>query len=280
MEKTKFKDNEGRPFADNVGPIIQGLLNGVKQTTETFASKYDIDLENLNAVIKGEKGPTEDILEAINKHSPIRIRDLYDLSIRDQFPVRDDTKDGVIVFDAKQRDATIRTLSRGPKEGKQVPFYDYGDTAMSTTSLFRPEWIQELYSNDGENSDFHDWAFNKGHFEHQMTFFIGTVNFHWRDTEGKKYVQKMNTGDMNYNTPFVPHTFTTREEGNGLILAVTFGGAIATEEFQATIKSMDYGEYLARIKEEVPKLEKGLATEKLNGVMINRHSDSPKEARE
>ena len=61
---------------------------------------------------------------------------------------------------------------------------------------------------------------------HQTTFFIGPVNFYW-ETGGKRYCAEMNTGDSNYITPFVPHSFASRDpEQPGLIIAVTFSGLV------------------------------------------------------
>ena len=44
----------------------------------------------------------------------------------------------------------------------------------------------------------------------------------------------MNTGDSMYITPFIPHTFATRGDGNpnGLILALTYGGKLTGEPQQ------------------------------------------------
>ena len=36
----------------------------------------------------------------------------------------------------------------------------------------------------------------------------------YRDESGKKCTAVMNTGDSMYITPFVPHTFATRGDGN------------------------------------------------------------------
>ena len=132
--------------------------------------------------------------------------------------------------------------------------------------------VKERYVQDGKNADTADWAFNHGHFEYQMTYFIGPVNFHWIDRKGNKHVRQMNTGDINYITPFVPHTFSTRTDGEGLILAVTYGGSVATEEFQAEIKSMGLEDYTTAIKSRLPPVDSNLATDELEGVIIRRLS--------
>jgi len=89
------------------------------------------------------------------------------------------------------------------------------------------------YVNDSDPNN-PDVAFNNGHLMFQTTFFIGEVNFYWKIGE-EKFVTEMNTGDSNYITPFVPHSFTSRNpDAPGLIIAVTYSGAVrrALESFQ------------------------------------------------
>jgi len=90
--------------------------------------------------------------------------------------------------------------------------------------------------NDPENKSV-QW--NNGHFMHQFTYFIGNVNFYYRDKNGKKQTAVMNTGDSMYITPFVSHTFATRNNSqtNGLILALTYGGKL-TGEHQQELSTM------------------------------------------
>jgi methylphosphonate synthase len=63
---------------------------------------------------------------------------------------------------------------------------------------------------------------------HQFTYFIGEVNFYYRDSVGNKKVAIMNTGDSMYITPFTSHSFATRKGAKdyGLILALTYGGKL------------------------------------------------------
>ena len=82
---------------------------------------------------------------------------------------------------------SARVMNRGGS-----PYYEYRDTAMSSVSLFRPEWIEELcYVDDNTttNSKIH-W--NKGHFMHQFTYFIGDVNYYYigEDKQKKIFVTK------------------------------------------------------------------------------------------
>ena len=71
-----------------------------------------------------------------------------------------------------------------------------------------------------------DVAYNNGHLLHQCTFFLGPVNFYWQ-VNGKRYCAELNTGDSNYITPFVPHSFASRDaDCLGVIIAVTYGGEV------------------------------------------------------
>jgi methylphosphonate synthase len=99
---------------------------------------------------------------------------------------------------------------------------------MSTVAPFRPEWILELCYVDNNEPTNSEVQWNNGHFMHQFTYFIGEVNFYYRDSKGEKNVSVMNTGDSMYIAPFTPHTFTSRKgaKENGLILALTYGGKL------------------------------------------------------
>ena len=238
-------------YKENIGSVIRGLLNGVKHTAQTFAALKGLDANRLEMIMSGSSTLTSDVEKALASHPGINQKYFYPMEARDAFPVIDDTVEGVLSMTFEETKNTARTISRGLEK---TPYYIYADTALSNLSLFRPEWIKMLYAHNGETTDIPDWAFNKGHFEHQITYFIGPVNFYWIDGSGKKYVRQMNTGDVNYITPFVPHSFTTRKEGEGLILAVTYGGAAATDKFQAKIKSMELENYLREIKKQFPSL--------------------------
>jgi len=68
---------------------------------------------------------------------------------------------------------------------------------------------------------------NNGHLMMQATFFIGPVDFYWTDRHGKVQRREMNTGDSNFISPFVPHSFTSRSsDTDAIIIAVTYGGHV------------------------------------------------------
>jgi len=256
---------------NNVGSVIRGLLNGVKHMPQTIGPVIGVEPEILEEIIAGKIGLTENVEKALLSVPGINQRDFYFPDVQHLFPVIDDTDNGVVVFRAQDTFKSRRTLTRGPEK---IPYYVYADTAMSNTSTFRPEWIKELYIHNGENADeLPDWAFNKGHFEHQVTYFVGPVNFYWIDESGKRHVCRMNTGDTNCIVPFVPHTFTTRKEGEGLILAVTYGGAITDPEFRSRISSLGMDEYLRYVRNNLPTLPSFVVKELAGGVNICRYPD-------
>ena len=123
---------------------------------------------------------------------------------------------------AEESKMSSRIMNRAGK-----PYYEYRDTVMSSVAPFRPEWIMELCQVDDNNSENTDAKWNNGHFMHQFTYFIGDVNFYYLDEDNKKQISIMKTGDSMYISPFVPHTFTSRnKQSNGLILALTYGNKL------------------------------------------------------
>jgi transcriptional regulator with XRE-family HTH domain len=121
-------------------------------------------------------------------------------------------------------------------------YYEYRDTAMSKTAPFRPEWIMELCFVDDDDPKNKLVQWNNGHFLHQFTYFIGEVNFYYIDSDGEKKVAVMNTGDSMYITPFISHSFTSRNGAKqpGLILALTYGNKITgdTQQELSTLSNL------------------------------------------
>ena len=107
-------------------------------------------------------------------------------------------------------------------------YYEYRDTAVSESAPFRPEWIKQLVYVKNNSPHNKDIKWNKGHLLHQITYFIGKVNFYYLD-KNKKKVAIMNTGDSMFISPYVPHTFASRDANlNTHIIAVTFSDKINT----------------------------------------------------
>ena len=200
------------------GKNFLGILNDLKRRPEDAAKELGVSEEEIRLIINGKKAVSSEIIAKAQKIWPVKASDFY--------IIRDDCPTGVKIMSAKESEKSSRVMERAGK-----PYYEYRDSAMSSVAPFRPEWIMELCyvnDNDPENTTV-QW--NNGHFMHQFTYFIGEVNFYYIDNEGRKKIAIMKTGDSMYITPFVPHTFATRNNAqkNGLILALTYGEKLTGE---------------------------------------------------
>jgi transcriptional regulator with XRE-family HTH domain len=197
------------------GKNFLGILNDIKRRSEDAANELGIPLEEINAVIEGKKTLSAELVNKAIQIWPVNARDFY--------VIQDDCPLGVKIMKKDESKKSSRIMDRAGK-----PYYEYRDTAMSTVAPFRPEWILELCVVDDNDPSNPNVQWNNGHFMHQFTYFIGDVNFYYRNSDGEKKVAVMNTGDSMYITPFTPHTFTTRKgsKENGLILALTYGGKL------------------------------------------------------
>ena len=151
-----------------IGLNFLSILNDIKRRPEDAAEELGVPTEEINQIIAGEK---ELSFEIVN-----RAIEIWPLNARDFFLINDDAPNGVKIMRSEQSTKSKRTMDRAGK-----PYYEYRDTAMSSIALFRPEWIEELCyvkNNDPENTDA-QW--NDGHFMHQFTYFIGDVNFYYKD---------------------------------------------------------------------------------------------------
>ncbi len=196
------------------GQNFLGILNDLKRRPEDAAIELGISLEEITQIIDGKKILSQEIIEKAVKIWPLNISDFY--------IIYDDTPTGVKLMSAEESKMSSRIMNRAGK-----PYYEYRDTVMSSVAPFRPEWIMELCQVEDNNSENTNAKWNNGHFMHQFTYFIGDVNFYYLDENDKKQVSIMKTGDSMYISPFVPHTFTSRnKQSNGLILALTYGNKL------------------------------------------------------
>jgi methylphosphonate synthase len=220
--------NSDREYLRRIGARVFGEANDLKRTPQALADDLGQPLDVIQNVIDGETDveTAEGLLRAI--------ADLYPVSFADLWVERDDTDAGVVVMRAKDSAGTSRVFERVDRDGNLSDYYEYRDTAMSSRGPYKPEWIKELRLVTDSDPNNPDVAYNNGHLMFQLTFFIGEVNFYWQ-IGGEKFVSEMNTGDSNFITPYVPHSFASRNpDAPGLIVAVTFVGAVrrALESFQ------------------------------------------------
>jgi len=203
-----------------VGQNFLGILNDLKRRPEDASNELDVPLEKIIDIIHGKELLSTEIITKAIKIWPVNVSDFH--------IIFDDTINGIKIMTTEESKLTSRTMNRSGK-----PYYEYRDTVMSTVAPFRPEWIMELCHVDNNNPENLDAKWNNGHFMHQFTYFIGDVNFYYLDQNNKKQIAIMKTGDSMYISPFVPHTFTSRNKSNnGLILALTYGNKLSGDAKQ------------------------------------------------
>ena len=211
------------------GKNFLGILNDVKRRPEDAARELKVPLDEINSILSGKKELSADIIEKAAKIWPVNARDFY--------VIYDDCPQGIKIMRSEESKQSSRIMERSGH-----PYYEYRDTAMSKTAPFRPEWIMELCSVDDNDPRNKLVQWNNGHFLHQFTYFIGEVNFYYISSDGEKKVAVMNTGDSMYITPFVPHSFASRNAAKqpGLILALTYGNKITgdTQQELSTLSNL------------------------------------------
>ncbi|MBI4223728.1 MAG: hypothetical protein HY609_02240, partial [Deltaproteobacteria bacterium] len=199
-------------FLKRQGANFLSLINDLKRNRKAAAQDLQVSLETIEKIIAGESDIPPGLIQ--------RATEVWPVNRRDFMIMEDDCPEGVLVMRGEASEKSSRIFTRGGAD-----YYEYRDTAMSKVAPFRPEWILELCTvedNDPKNSSL---RWNNGHFMHQFTMFVGPVNFYYIE-ENQKKVMVANTGDSMYITPFVPHTFATRQRQKGLILALTYGNKL------------------------------------------------------
>lgn len=209
-------------YLTGLGSRLRAEANDLKRTTEALARETGTSLDLVQRVFDGKATRAEADQLART------MCECYPISSRDIGLDPDDSDEGVVVWNAIASASTSRVFDRPQADGTPGPYYEYRDTAMKRGAPFRPEWIQPLRIEPSGDANSTAICYNKGHLLHQFTFFIGAVNFYW-EVEGTRYCRALNTGDSCYITPFVPHSFASRDSSKlGLIIAVTYGGALRT----------------------------------------------------
>jgi hypothetical protein len=158
-------------YLQKMGGRIQSEFNDLKRTLESASEELNIDLQKLENIISGNCNLGE-IHELIFK-----MGEKYPIDISDLFLLKDDCDNGIKIMKRYESELSNRIFNRKNKNNILKPYYEYRDTAMSRLSPFKPEWIRELRVVEDSNPDNSDVIYNNGHFLHQITFFIGPVNF-------------------------------------------------------------------------------------------------------
>lgn len=207
-------------YLKSLGSRIMCELNDLKRTPEAAAKDLGFNNDVVKQILKGSTSKNE-ALEFIDKMGQVYPIDASELKL-----IEDDTDNGARFMRIADSRDTSRVYQRVDKRGQMTDYYEYWDTVMSNVSYFKPELIQQLRvveNNDPENPGV---RYNHGHFLHQYGIFVGEVNFYY-EINGKKHCEVLNTGDSYYMTPFIPHTFTSRNPDKlGYMIAVTSGGEV------------------------------------------------------
>lgn len=216
-----LSESDVRAQVAAMGACLLSEANDLKRPLPTVAKELNVSLAKLECLLKGDL-EVGDALNVLRKMSEV-----YPVPLNDLWLDADDTIGGVRLFSADAARATARILDRPDRSGTRTPYYEYRDAAMSRCSQFRPEWIKELrVVSSGDPLD-PDVQLNNGHLMMQTTLFVGPVDFYYKDRHGTVHRREMNTGDSNFISPFVPHSFTVRNESQaGIIIAVTYGGRV------------------------------------------------------
>ncbi|MGH2446081.1 MAG: NTP transferase domain-containing protein [Candidatus Limnocylindria bacterium] len=218
-----FRNAGGEVTTDaRTGENFRAILNDLKRRPEDAAAELGVSVPEIEEIIGGTRPLPPALVERATAAWPVSPRDFYLLN--------DDAPSGVRVHRAADSERSSRVMSRAGSD-----YYEYRDTAMSSLSQFRPEWIKELCIVDDDDPENPAVQWNNGHFLHQFTYFVGPVNFYYRGADDAKRVAVMETGDSMYISPFVPHSFASRRnEGGelGVILALTYGDKLGGETRQ------------------------------------------------
>ena len=196
---------------------LRQIINDLKRRPEDASKDLKIKYSVFNRYLSGKKRIDEQFVKKAVNIWPVNISDFINPYYQKTKPFK--------IMRAKDSIKTKRVMKRGGKD-----YYEYRDTVMDKDAPFRPEWIRELVHVTKNNPNDKSLMWNRGHLLHQLTYFVGKVNFYYIDKNNKKRVAAMNTGDSMYIAPYVPHTFASREKKcEGYIIAITFSDKITTQ---------------------------------------------------
>lgn len=196
---------------------LRQIINDLKRRPIDASKDLKISLSVFNKYLNGTKKIDEKFVKKMVTTWPVNISDFIN-------PYFHKTKQFKILK-AKDSLKTSRIMKRGG-----LNYYEYRDTVIDRNAPFKPEWIRELVYVETNNPYEKKLRWNKGHLLHQLTYFVGKVNFYYIDENNKKKTAVMNTGDSMYISPYTPHTFASRDvKCEGFIIAITFSDKINSQ---------------------------------------------------
>ena len=190
---------------------LRQILNGLKRRPEDAAKELNISHTKMNKILDGKLSLSIVLVKKMLKVWPITIESL----INSKFFSHETPS--LKIFKKEESIKTSRIMKR---DGKN--YYEYRDTVMEKNAPFRPEWIRTICHVDNDKANNKKVIWNKGHLLHQFTYFVGNINFYYLDKYKKKRVCKMKMGDSMYISPYVPHSFASRDDKLNFIIALTY----------------------------------------------------------
>ncbi len=198
---------------------LRSEFNDLKRTSDSIAQEINFPKKQIDAIFNGDYS-YDLFFKFISKAI-----DFYPINLSDIIIEKKDTKNGLLIFKNASSKKSSRVFKRKDKSGKLSDYYEYRDTAKSNQCLFYPEWISQIRVVKDSDPYNPDVVYNNGHFLHQINLFVGPVNFYY-EVKGKKYCEEMNTGDSSYISPYIRHSFTSRNKNKlAYIVAVTTGSS-------------------------------------------------------
>lgn len=194
---------------------LRQIINDLKRRPQDAASDLKMSLSSFNSYLKGNKNlDVKFVKKAV---------DIWPVNINDFINTKYHKAESFKIMRVKDSIKTKRIMKRGGND-----YYEYRDTVMDRNAPFRPEWIRQLIHVKTNSPYEKSLMWNRGHLLHQLTYFVGKINFYYIDSSKKKRTAVMNTGDSMYIAPYVPHTFASRDKNcEGYIIAITFSDKIS-----------------------------------------------------
>ena len=205
----------------HTGVLVRTCLNDLKRVPAVIEKETGLHQSVLKTLIDGkdmDRENVDSILRLLSHNYPVSLKQLV-VDV-------DHSVEGVWHMSAAATTESGRVLDRVNGLEQKVHYYNYMDTATTSLSPFKPELIEQLVHVTDEDPMNPLVVMNKGHLLSQLTFFIGPVNF-YSTVRGERQCKAMNTGDSCLITPYVPHSFTSRDPNQyAAIVAVTFSGYV------------------------------------------------------
>lgn len=161
-------------FHARQGVKIRATANDIKRNAEALASELGEEKSTIDDVFSGHAHA--EVFDRVIR----RMVEIYPVSRLDLEVKRDDTDDGLVFWPPEKALASSRVFDREDSEGRLTPYYEYRDAAMSTVGPYKPEWIKTFRVVSSDDPEDPNVAYNNGHLMHQLTFFVGPVNFYWK----------------------------------------------------------------------------------------------------